>query len=750
MSKSSHGQRRRRRSWHERQRDRLRDTLGAVVWYAALPFVGLWNLLRGWRQAVGWLVWLVTLPFELVAGVIRRVSGRDEEQWQLNYGHLLAGAPAVVVLLLAVGSLLICAFRHKGGVEARYQRTGAEALINDQHSRAVVCYSRLVALQPDNDTYRFYLALAADRAGQTARARAIMQNLAPRAGQGFPLAHLWMAQQMIAEGLRGPGDLELAESHLARVLQVLPNSGDARAALGRLLAASGRYDKALAPLEQSVATHPELRLLLARSYAAQGDAARARLEAERAREYFEREVTRFPHLDQERLSWAEALTALGRYEDAERVLHEGRARGAAATFDGPLAQLYQQWLDILGHTAPRDPAGRQAVARRALALVEAKPEPSTDDLALLARLYVLLGEAERGEALLAERVEQSPELRLPLAKVYAASGRPLRAETEARAALRHFRRRLAEDGNNLALRVLAAEAALMTQDYAAAAELLGEAIARSPNPAFVRMQSAVYVAWSDAQAQYREVRTSPSPLELLERAIQIDPRNDTALMRLIVLARQDNEEGRHAQRLVVDAMQTGQPSATAYLGLGTAALQDGQIEDARYYLEQAVRLDPQSVAATNNLAWTLSHDEPLDLVRALDLVETALEREPANASLLDTRARVYLRLGRWKEALADLEACRVAMSGRPEYHAALAEVYEQLGRGAEAARAREHAALLQARAAPPAGPSPILARPRTVVPFVPPTGTGAVVAPGVGPPSGEAARALGPQPAAQP
>ena len=90
------------------------------------------------------------------------------------------------------------------------------------------------------------------------------------------------------------------------------------------------------------------------------------------------------------------------------------------------------------------------------------------------------------------------------------------------------------------------------------------------------------------------------------------------------------------------------------------------------------------------------------------------------------------------------------MSGRPEYHAALAEVYEQLGRGAEAARAREYAALLEARAAPPAGPSPLLARPRTVVPFVPPTGTGAVVAPGVGPPSAAAARALGPQPAAQP
>jgi Flp pilus assembly protein TadD len=121
----------------------------------------------------------------------------------------------------------------------------------------------------------------------------------------------------------------------------------------------------------------------------------------------------------------------------------------------------------------------------------------------------------------------------------------------------------------------------------------------------------------------------------------------------------------------------------------------GQAEEARRHCEQAYKLAPHLAGSANNLAWMLAHADPPDLPQALTLVNGALERVPGNASFLDTRGHVLAKMGRWQEALADLELVLRERPDNPALHRILAECYRHLGQQEMAA---EHQRLSTAKA----------------------------------------------------
>ena len=124
------------------------------------------------------------------------------------------------------------------------------------------------------------------------------------------------------------------------------------------------------------------------------------------------------------------------------------------------------------------------------------------------------------------------------------------------------------------------------------------------------------------------------------------------------------------------------------------------------HLERADELAPQTPAIANNLAWVLASSEPADLPRALELSNLAIERAPRDLNFRDTRGRIYVKMGRLKEALNDLEAALTAAPDDAQLHRALAEVYGHLGLSDMAA---EHKRLAEKKPAdkavsPPAKP----------------------------------------------
>lgn len=81
----------------------------------------------------------------------------------------------------------------------------------------------------------------------------------------------------------------------------------------------------------------------------------------------------------------------------------------------------------------------------------------------------------------------------------------------------------------------------------------------------------------------------------------------------------------------------------------------------------------------NNLRWAIAHAEPPDLDRALNLANAAHQAAPNHPDVLETRGQILAKLGRWKEAITDLDKALPAMPNRARVHDTLAPAYENLG-----------------------------------------------------------------------
>jgi tetratricopeptide (TPR) repeat protein len=119
---------------------------------------------------------------------------------------------------------------------------------------------------------------------------------------------------------------------------------------------------------------------------------------------------------------------------------------------------------------------------------------------------------------------------------------------------------------------------------------------------------------------------------------------------------------------IVEAVQRAPESAGLVSKLAAIRLRQGRYDEARAHLRQALNSDPDDPQALNDLAWLLAQGSAClaasqdGLRESLSLINRAIDLAGESATLLDTRAVVYLRLGRVDNALHDLG---LALSLRP-------------------------------------------------------------------------------------
>jgi tetratricopeptide (TPR) repeat protein len=113
--------------------------------------------------------------------------------------------------------------------------------------------------------------------------------------------------------------------------------------------------------------------------------------------------------------------------------------------------------------------------------------------------------------------------------------------------------------------------------------------------------------------------------------------------------------------------------------VGTSAAASGDWDQARVYLEQAVRKDATNSTAWNNLACAMLQKKEPPLEEAFAAVSKALELEPDDFRFRETRGEILLQLGRWQEAVTDLEYAINGLPNTPAIHRRLAKAYELLG-----------------------------------------------------------------------
>ena len=101
-------------------------------------------------------------------------------------------------------------------------------------------------------------------------------------------------------------------------------------------------------------------------------------------------------------------------------------------------------------------------------------------------------------------------------------------------------------------------------------------------------------------------------------------------------------------------------------------------------------LNPPNVLFLNNMAWTLCEElnQPEEALKTIQVVVDKVGKEP---HVLDTRGVIYTRLGKYDEAVNDLEAASKELKEHASSDFHLARALLKMGKADEAAKARERA-----------------------------------------------------------
>jgi tetratricopeptide (TPR) repeat protein len=393
---------------------------------------------------------------------------------------------------------------------------------------------------------------------------------------------------------------------------------------------------------------------------------------------------RLAHLGSERpeILYQLALTAdaLGQRERATGIIQE-----LAPASGGGYAQAHL-WQAGRGLMPGASDQSREAVEGHLLKALDGELEDRDVAHALLGRLYLARGDLDQAQIHLGKAVKRRPHLRLSLAQLHARRGDKDRARREADLAIGYFRARAKADLHDHHARLLWAEATAFIENFPSAIAILTEGLSATGASEYRQGLAGVYLVWLDFISRDPKVKLEQQ-LTLVQNGLYYDPANVALLNRLLGYLKLGGSGAEQARAALRSLLAQGKARAAAHFALGVDAWENGKENEARLHWERAYKLNPQVPTVANNLAWLLAHSQAADLPRALKMINLVIERFPREVAYRETRGQILVKMGKWKEAIDDLEMVLDKNSDDPKLHGVLADAYRHLG---DTAMANEH------------------------------------------------------------
>jgi tetratricopeptide (TPR) repeat protein len=392
---------------------------------------------------------------------------------------------------------------------------------------------------------------------------------------------------------------------------------------------------------------------------------------------------------------AVALAQRGQPEQAFEVMNQLAPLDRTGYGPAHLWQALYHWKEGLANPEYR----KRAEEHLEKALTAGLPDPDAAH-GLLGELLAQSRRPEEAEPHLEHAVRTRPHLRLRYAQVLAAQGKKGRAADEGKLAANFYQARAKADAANKGARIAWSECVAFLEEFPQALEILADGLNLTGDRDYRAAMARVYAAW-----HLFLVRTAPDDVakqwQLLENGLRLDGTNPVLLNRLVGLMGKGADDADKARAVMQKVLVDGSAPATSHFLLGMDAWQQGDAAKAELHWGRANELAPHMPVVANNLAWLLAHAAKPDLPRALGLINRVIDQFPQELSYRDTRAHVYLKMQRWRDALTDLEWVRGRDPNFPGIQASLAEVYTGLGMRDLASKYRQAAEARAKKAATP-------------------------------------------------
>ena len=372
--------------------------------------------------------------------------------------------------------------------------------------------------------------------------------------------------------------------------------------------------------------------------------------------------------------WAMSLLGTGRNREAEGVL------SVLAPLDGPGYAEAHMFVAKSLLSSTNAPASMSRLAEAHL-LRALRDDPSmTEASSLLGRLYMRMGLWDSAQKYLRETIAARPEDALLLAYVLRAKGEEEEARGWADRAAKYFAAKVSDtkESDDPGSRIAWANALVMLKQHAAALSVLETGLQQTGNPVYRPALGALYGNWVQSV-----VKESPLDYEarfkLVQSGLQYSAANEFLLQELVTLTRLEGAQSQPANDAVKKMLaEGGNASAILHYFLGIEAWQLGRKEEAQGHFSIAFEMAPFMPTVANNLAMILTVGDKPDYERALKVIDPIVQKLPQDAQFRSTRGLVLLKLGRYEEAVADLQASIPRLNNKRSSRLALAEAYRHL------------------------------------------------------------------------
>ncbi len=221
--------------------------------------------------------------------------------------------------------------------------------------------------------------------------------------------------------------------------------------------------------------------------------------------------------------------------------------------------------------------------------------------------------------------------------------------------------------------------ALLDNDFTAARSWLDSLERNATNQERANVARIILAAKSGNPAKALTILTDP------KRRL---PRKNPGFLLFSAMVYSAAGQNRKARELCRRELDQHPDDALGWYYLGELEMNSGQAEAAVRHFRRALTFRPDYVPALNNLAWTLgiTLNRPKE---ALHIADNAVATARNSPDVLDTRAAINMKLGRFEKALKDLQT---ALRLRPDDPLLLTRAAEAAARCDKAAAARKFAA----------------------------------------------------------